>query len=115
MAERHPYSPGPGGITAAISQFRKSFPKTINSETLKQLGIAPKNESYVINVLRFIGAIDKEGKQTEKAATVFAHHNDEDFQKAFEGLVKEAYSDLFALHKDSAWESSYRQAHSILP
>lgn len=104
MAERHPYSPGPGGITAAISQFRKSFPKTVNAETLKQLGIAPKNESYVINVLRFIGAIDKEGKQTDKAVTVFAHHNDVDFHKAFEGLVKEAYSDLFALHKDAAWD-----------
>ena len=106
MAERHPYSPGPGGINAAITQFRKSFPKTVNAETLKQLGIAPKNESYVINVLRFIGAIDKEGKQTEKATTVFAHHNDADFQKAFEELVKEAYADLFALHKDDAWTIS---------
>ena len=57
----------------------------------------------MINVLRFIGAIDKEGKQTEKASTVFSHHNDADFQKAFEELVKVAYSDLFALHKDAAW------------
>jgi len=104
LAERHPYSPGPGGITAAIAHLRKSFPKVVNSETLKQLGIAPKNESYVINVLRFIGAIDKEGKQTDKAAEVFAYHNDEDFQKAFEELLKEAYGDLFALHKESTWD-----------
>jgi hypothetical protein len=106
LAERHPYSPGPGGVAAAISQFRKSFPKTVNAETLKQLGIAPKNESYVINVLRFIGAIDKDGNQTEKAVTVFSHHDDADFQKAFEELVKVAYSDVFALHKDAAWELS---------
>jgi len=106
LAERHPYSPGPGGITAAITQFRKAFPATVNAETLKQLGIAPKNESYVINVIRFIGAIDKEGKQTDKAVTVFSHHSDADFQKAFEGLVKDAYKDLFALHKDAAWDLS---------
>lgn len=103
MAERHPYSPGPGGISAAITQFRKSFPTTVNADTLKQLGIAPKNESYVINVMRFIGAIDKEGKQTSEAVTVFSHHSDADFKKDFEKLVKNAYSDLFALHKDAAW------------
>jgi hypothetical protein len=106
LAERHPYAPGPGGIAAAINQFRKSFPPTVNAETLKQLGIAPKNESYVINVLRFIGAIDKDGKQTDKAVTVFSNHNDADFQKAFEELVKEAYGDLFALQKDAAWSLS---------
>jgi len=103
LAERHPYSPGPGGISAAITQFRKSFPATVNADTLKQLGIAPKNESYVINVMRFIGAIDKEGKQTSDALTVFSHHSDEDFKKDFEKLVKNAYGDLFALHKDAAW------------
>lgn len=106
MAERHPYSPGPGGISSAITQFRKSFPAIVSAETLKQLGIAPSNESYVINVLRFIGAIDKDGKRTEKAVPVFSHHNDADFQKAFEELVKTAYSDLFALHKDAAWALS---------
>jgi Family of unknown function (DUF5343) len=106
LAERHPYLPSPGGITAAIAQFRASFPTTVNAETLKQLAIAPKNESYVINVLRFIGAIDKEGKQTEKARTVFSQHSDADFQKGFEELVKTAYADLFALHKDAAWNLS---------
>jgi hypothetical protein len=103
LAEKHPYSPGPGGIAAAIAQFRKSFPKTVNAETLKQLGIAPSNESYVINVLRYVGAIDADGKRTEKAELVFSKHTDEDFQKAFEEMVKESYADLFALHRDSAW------------
>lgn len=105
MAERHPYSPGgPGGIANAITQLRSSFPATVSSETLKQLGIAPKNESYVINVLRYVGAIDKTGKQTEKAATVFSQHDDADFQREFAALLKEAYSDLFALHKEVAWQ-----------
>ena len=103
MADRHPYSPGPGGIAAAITQFRESFPATVTADTLKQLGIAPKNESYVINVLRFLGAIDSEGKQTDNAVTVFSHHNDADFQRDFEKMVTTAYADLFALHKDAAW------------
>jgi hypothetical protein len=105
LAERHPYSPSPGGITAAITQFRNSFPATVNAETLRQLAIAPKNESYVINVLRFIGAIDKEGKQTEKASTVF-YQSDADFHKSFEEMLKAAYKDLFALYKDEAWKLS---------
>lgn len=103
MAERHPYSPSPGGITAAITQFRNSFPPTVNAETLRSLAIAPKNESYVINTLRFIGAIDKDGKQIEKAVSVF-FQSGSDFEKGFEGLIKTAYADLFALHKDNTWD-----------
>jgi hypothetical protein len=103
LAERHPYSPSPGGITAAITQFRNSFPPTVNAETLRSLAIAPKNESYVINVLRFIGAIDKDGKQTEKATNVF-FQADPEFQKGFEALIKTAYADLFVMYKDSTWD-----------
>jgi len=103
LAEKHPYSPSPGGITAAITQFRNSFPPTVNAETLRSLAIAPKNESYVINTLRFIGAIDKDGKQIEKAASVF-FQSGSDFEKGFEELIKTAYADLFALHKDNTWD-----------
>jgi hypothetical protein len=101
LAERHPYSPTPGGLTAAINQFRNSFPDTVNAETLRSLAIAPKNESYVINTLRFIGAIDKEGKQTDKAAIFY--QGDGEFQKSVEEMLKVAYKDLFALYKDEAW------------
>jgi len=103
LAERHPYSPSPGGITAAISQFRNSFPTTVNAETLRSLAIAPKNESYVINVLRFIGAIDKDGKQSEKAASVF-YQSGSDFEKGFELLVQAAYKDLFDAYKETTWD-----------
>ena len=105
MAEKHPYSPSPGGITAAITHFRNSFPPTVNAETLRSLAIAPKNESYVINTLRFIGAIDKDGKQIDKAVSVF-YQSGPDFEKGFEGLLRSAYADLFALHKDNTWDLS---------
>ena len=69
----------------------------------KKLGIAPNNESYVINVLQFIGVIDSEGKKTPAAAKAFSHHKDEDFSKQFAPLVEKAYASLFELHGTNAW------------
>jgi hypothetical protein len=103
MADKHPYA-SPGAVIAAANQFRKSFPAKTAADTLKKLGIAPNNESYVINTLRFIGAIDAEGNKTEKATAAFNRHETTAFQLAFGELVKTAYADLFALHKDDAWE-----------
>lgn len=104
MSDRtHPYISSNGAIAAAITHFRKSFPAVVNAETLKKLGIASNNESYLISILRYVGAIDEEGKKTTKAATVFSSHDDNDFQAGFEEMVKQAYAELFALHGDSAW------------
>ncbi len=102
----HPYISGAGNITQMVMQLRKSFPAAINSDTVKRLGIAPNNESYVINVLQFIGVIDSEGKKTPDAAKVFSHHKDEDFSKHFGALVQKAYSALFDLHGNDAWKLS---------
>jgi hypothetical protein len=104
MAATHPYISGAGNIAQMVSQLRKSFPTTISAETVKKLGIAPNNESYVINILQFIGVIDLEGKKTSAAATVFSRHKDDEFAKEFSSLVKKAYSSLFDLHGDSTWQ-----------
>jgi len=72
VAEKHPYMSGSGGLVQAVNHLRKSFPGEVSAETLKKLGIAPNNETYVINILRFIGVIDAEGKKTTKAASVFS-------------------------------------------
>lgn len=87
-----------------VSHLRKAFPSTIDANTVKRLGIAPNNESYVINVLQFIGVIDVEGNKTAKASNVFSNHKDEDFAEGFEELVKAAYTELFNLHGDGAWQ-----------
>ena len=55
LAEKHPYSPGIWSYRGSHTQFRNALPTKINAETLKKLGIAPNNESYVINILRFLG------------------------------------------------------------
>ncbi|GLQ37584.1 hypothetical protein GCM10007908_12040 [Rhizobium albus] len=100
----HPYISGAGNITQMINQLKRSFPATVNSDTVKKLGLAPNNESYVINVLQFLKIIDAEGKSTERGEDVLTTHDPVEFQKAFAELVKDAYSDLFDIHKDDAWE-----------
>ncbi len=103
MADRHPYIPASGYLVQTINHFRESFPATVTARTLKKLGIAPKNESYVLNILRFLELIDQEGNKTEPASKVFSQHDDTSFSKGFGKLVTKAYNDLFELHKNNAW------------
>jgi Family of unknown function (DUF5343) len=99
----HPYISGAGNLAQMIGFLRKNFPATVNSDTVKKFGLAPKNESYVINALHFIGVIDEEGKRTDRGREVFATHENEAFKKAFEGLIRNSYKDLFDLRGDDAW------------
>jgi len=85
-----------------IGHLRKNFPGTVTSETVKKFSLAPNNESYVINALQFMGIIDEEGKRTNKGHDVLVLGADS-FPTAFEGLVREAYKDLFDLRGDEAW------------
>ncbi|AOO84727.1 hypothetical protein BHK69_23635 [Bosea vaviloviae] len=86
-----------------IGFLRKNFPATVSSDTVKKLGLAPKNESYVINVLQHLGLIDEEGKRTEKGHGVMTTHDEAEFEKAFSDLTRAAYADLFDLRGDDAW------------
>jgi hypothetical protein len=99
----HPYISGTGNITSMIGYLRKNFPPTVTSDTVKKLGLASNNESYVINALQFLDLIDEQGKRTEKGHEAFAIHEDGAFKKAFAGLVRTAYKDLFELRADGAW------------
>lgn len=106
MADKHPYMSGSGGITQLTNQLRKSFPATVTADTLKKLGIASNNETYVLNILKFIGVLDAENKKTPAATPVFNQHNDNDFQEQFAKLVGQAYHELFDLHGPDAWALS---------
>lgn len=103
MADTHPYISGPGNVAQMVIRLRKAFPALISADTVKKHGLAPNNESYVINVLQFIGVIDTEGKKTLEASKVFSLHNDEEFAQGFGELIKKAYSSLFELHGEDAW------------
>lgn len=105
VADKHPYLSGSGPLFQIVSQLRRSFPAGgVTAETLRKLGLAPNNETYVINILRFIGVIDEEGRKTDAAAKVLNQHDDAAFQGAFAELVESAYSDLFSLHGADAWK-----------
>ena len=103
MAGKHPYVSAPSYLVQVVNHFRKSFPNTVAAETLRKLGFAPKNESYVLNVLRFLELIDQEGNRTDLASRVFTLRDDSTFFQEFGEVVTKAYSDLFELHGDSAW------------
>lgn len=103
MAGKYPYVNSPGPFMKTIEQFRKTLPPSITAATLKKLGIAPNNESYVLNTLRFLGFIDAEGKRTEHAPRIFNQHPEEAFARAMEPVVKEAYSEIFDLHGLDSW------------
>jgi hypothetical protein len=105
MANKFPYVSSSGPITKTVDHLRrKSFPKEVTADTLRRLGVAPKNESYVINVLRFLGVIDAEGKKVDEKTNAFVQHQDEAFQSEFAKLVRDAYADLFDLHGEDAWK-----------
>jgi hypothetical protein len=105
MADKHPYVLSTLHLTQLIDQLRNSFPKSlvVNAEMLQKSGIAPNNEGYVINTIRFLGIIDENGKQTEVAATVFSKHEDSEFSSEFGKMVSSAYKDLFDLQGDKSW------------
>ncbi len=103
MADKHPYVSGSGVLVQVLDHLKKSFPANLNAEVLKKLGFAPKNESYIINIVRFLKLIDDKDARTEKAQKTFTLHDESAFQKAFSEIVKTAYSDLFSLHGDDAW------------
>ncbi|HZF97704.1 MAG TPA: DUF5343 domain-containing protein [Pseudoxanthomonas sp.] len=100
--DKHPYMSGTAGLMQAVTHFRKSFPAQVSADTLKKLGIASNNESYVLNILRFVGILDADGNKTSGASMAFNQHEDADFQAAFGKLVKTAYEDLFSHYGEEA-------------
>lgn len=103
MADKHPYVSGTGVLVQVLDHLKKSFPANLSADVLKKLGFAPKNESYIINTVRFLKLIDDKGARTEKAQKAFTLHDESAFQKAFSEIVKTAYAGLFSLHGDNAW------------
>ena len=103
MADKHPYMSGSGGVTQLVGQLRKAFPATVTADTLKKLGIAPQNETYVLNIMKFIGVLDAENKKTAAASPAFNKHDNAEFQQEFAKLVSGPYRELFDLHGEVAW------------
>src|ERR1700743_3453157 len=102
----HPSISGPGNISQMIVFLRKNFPPTVSADAVRKLGLASKNESYVINVLQFLGLIGEDGKRSDAGHAVMTIHNEDEFRTAFADLVRNAYTDLFAIRGEAAWTLS---------
>lgn len=103
MSDKHPYTTATGNIVKVIDHLRRSFPTTVTADTLRKLGYAPKNESYIINILRFLGLIDQDGNKTDLGSRIFSEHDNDAFAQQFSNAVTQAYADLFDLQGESAW------------
>jgi hypothetical protein len=97
----YPYAQPLGGFEQVIRHMRKTPQKEMNASKLKALGIAPNNESYIINTLRALGLFDEKGKEVAEKTKIF-YGDDDEFSSGLSKLVQETYSGLFAIHSD-AW------------
>ena len=86
-----------------IEKLRSNFPTLVTSDIVKQYGIAPQNESSIINALQFIGIIDSDGKPIPENKKMFSLSKDEEFQKEFSKIIENAYKKLFDLYGDKTW------------
>ncbi|MBN9151631.1 MAG: DUF5343 domain-containing protein [Cryobacterium sp.] len=102
MAVTYPYISGQSALQRAFEQFRKAFPPVIDASLLKRFGIAPANESYLINIFRFLGLIDEDGKKVD-ANTDFFFQSEDAFKVGLENRLSVTYADLFAERGDGAW------------
>lgn len=102
--EKHPYTSGTGSVPQIMAQLRRAFPSLVNAETLKKFEIAPNNETYILNILKFLKIIDPEGKKNPAVAPLF-HKNDDEFEPGLAKLVREAYSEVFETYGDDAWNT----------
>lgn len=98
----YPYVPSGGIIQQAVDQFKKALPSKVDSATLKKLGVAPSNEGYVINTLKFLGLVDTDNSRTDAGVALFSTHGDA-FAPALEAVVREKYDALFELRGDESW------------
>jgi hypothetical protein len=62
------------------------MPSTVSAQTLQKFGIAPNNESYVINTIRFLGLIDSDGKKIDDN-TEFLFGDDAAFKSGLEARI----------------------------
>jgi hypothetical protein len=99
----HPYISAAGAILQSVDRFRSRLPSDIDSATIQKLGLAPNNESYLINIFKFIGIADDAGKPTSEAREIFSLHDDKEFKEAFSKLIARAYHALYDLHGEKMW------------
>ena len=104
MGQKFPYTPTVAGLIKFLDQLRRSYPANLDAGLLKKLGIAPNNESYTINIAKFLRLFNEDGSRNPDQQRIFSVSDEEKFRASFSEIVKSAYASLFELHGDATWE-----------
>lgn len=100
----YPYANTVGGLAQVVRQLRSAFPQQVSSDTLKKWGIAPNNESYILNTLKFLHIIGEDGKKNSEGAKVFLENDELAFAAKLGDVIKKAYAELFESFGEKAWD-----------
>jgi Family of unknown function (DUF5343) len=100
----YPYSSGQAGVVQTFSQLRKGFPPKVDAGYLQRFNIAPRNESYIISILRFLDLIDEDGNRVQDKADYF-FGDDDAFKSGLEGALRTAYLQVFNEMGDGALDA----------
>ena len=89
-----PYAP-PANVVKLLQRLRSvNIPEVIDSDYLAALGFSRAIASRVLGAMRFLGLI-KESGEPEEALRSLARSTDEEYKQLLEGIVEEAYRDVF--------------------
>ncbi len=99
----YPYVSGGNNIIKIIAQLRNNFPANIDVDMVKRYMIAPKGESYIVGLLKFLDLIDDDGNRSSENRNIFLN-SDDDFQAGFAKIIKKAYAKLFDAYGEGAWQ-----------
>jgi hypothetical protein len=102
MPASYPYVNGSAALVTFLAKLRAAFPATVTVDTLKKMGLAAQNETYIINTLQFLGLIGEDGAKNAGAAKWFAG-NASTYASGMEAAIRSSYKDLFETHGDNAW------------
>ena len=87
-----PYGPT-RGMLQALEMLRKTTPSRIDSDFLRDSGVAPGNEYKVAGALKFLGLVDESGRPTEKSRLLKT--KGDTYSQTLKEIVRTAYADLF--------------------
>jgi hypothetical protein len=89
-----PYAPG-GTVTGLLQRFRtRNLPDVVDGGFLNQLGMSKEISTRVLSTLRFLKLISDAGQPTDVLRSL-ARSTDEEYAQILEGIVRDAYRDVF--------------------
>jgi hypothetical protein len=92
-SDNRPYPP-PSNVIALLQRLRRrNLPERIDAEYLRASGITDSLNARTLFALRFLRLV--EGDSPTQALRSIAKSSDEEYQEILQGLIREAYHDVF--------------------